>query len=316
MRFLVLSLAVLVASCSSGSGTETTAESPTRATSTSSSISNTTLPSPVTLPSTTLPAPGIATEVADEVPGLVEQIISLEDAIRDPRTGVEELEQWGRLQQSVYARLAARPEWDEGVFDALSTEYDQVVTLHLQARRFEPDPDSSYVPPDTVPAWRIIEPAHVEELRGLYFESQSASGTPWEYLAAINFIETRFGRIIGDSSAGAQGPMQFIPTTWDIWGEGGDVFDPRDSILAAGRFLANFGAPDDMAGALFKYNPSDDYVTAVTAYARLLELEPRNLGAFRAWRVFYGTSSGPVLLPEGYDEAEPVPVAEFLARQP
>lgn len=253
---------------------------------------------------------------AHDVPGLVAQIVSLEDAIRDPMTPGDELEQWGRLQQSVYARLAARPEWDEGVFDGLSSDYRRSVTLHLQARRFEPDPDSTYVPPGTLPAWRIVAPAPVDELRALYFESQSASGTPWEYLAAVNFIETRFGRIIGDSSAGAQGPMQFIPTTWEIWGEGGDVYDPRDSIMAAGRFLANFGAPGDMAGALFKYNPSDNYVQAVTAYAKLLELEPRNLEPFRAWSVFYGTSSGAILLPEGYDESEPILVADYLARQP
>ena len=85
-------------------------------------------------------------------------------------------------------------------------------------------------------------------------------------------------------------------------------------ILAAGRFLANFGAPDDMATALFKYNPSDRYVTTITAYARLLELEPRYLGAFQAWQVFYGTNEGAILLPEGYNEPEPVPVSEFLAR--
>lgn len=309
MRMVVLSLALIAVSCASPSSSD-----PTSVGASTSSTSSTTTSSTTIAPTTTVAAPLIPDEPADDVPGLVRQIIDLEDAIRDSGTAPADLDRWGRLQQSVYARLAARPEWDEGVFDALSEEYRQVVTLHLEARRFEPDPDSTYVPPDTLPAWRIIEPAPVDELRSLYFESQSASGTPWEYLAAVNFIETRFGRIIGDSSAGAQGPMQFIPTTWEIWGEGGDVYDPRDSILAAGRFLAHFGAPDDMAGALFKYNPSDNYVQAVTAYARLLELEPNNLGAFRAWRVFYGTSSGPILLPEGYDEPEPVLVDEYLAR--
>ncbi len=34
---------------------------------------------------------------------------------------------------------------------------------------------------------------------------------PWYYLAAINLIETRMGRIDGLSTAGAQGPMQFLP---------------------------------------------------------------------------------------------------------
>ena len=36
--------------------------------------------------------------------------------------------------------------------------------------------------------------------------------------------------------------MQFMPATWKSYGRGGDIQDPRDAILAAGRFLAAAGA--------------------------------------------------------------------------
>ena len=74
------------------------------------------------------------------------------------------------------------------------------------------------------------------------------------------------GRIRGDSSAGAQGPMQFIPSTWAAYGEG-DVNSYRDSILAAGRYLRAAGAPGNMPKAVFAYNHDTRYVAAVTGYA-------------------------------------------------
>ena len=67
------------------------------------------------------------------------------------------------------------------------------------------------------------------------------------------------GRIRGTSTAGAKGPMQFLPSTWEAYGEG-DIEDPDDAIMAAARYLANYGAPADMDRALFAYNHSDHYV--------------------------------------------------------
>ena len=62
--------------------------------------------------------------------------------------------------------------------------------------------------------------------------------------------------------------MQFMPATWRSYGRGGDVHDPHDAILGAARFLAAAGARSDEAGALYRYNPSPLYVTAVSRYAR------------------------------------------------
>ena len=103
------------------------------------------------------------------------------------------------------------------------------------------------------------------------------------------------GRIKGDSSAGAQGPMQFIPSTWDIYGRGGDITSNRDSIFAAARYLRATGAPSDMARALRAYNNSARYVRAVTAYAQQIEADERAYLGYHAWQVYYGTR----LLPEG-----------------
>jgi len=69
-------------------------------------------------------------------------------------------------------------------------------------------------------------------------------------------IESRFGRIVGLSSAGAHGPMQFMPSTFASYGAGGDILSPHDSIMAAGRYLAANGFAQDPDHALFRYNHS------------------------------------------------------------
>jgi membrane-bound lytic murein transglycosylase B len=112
------------------------------------------------------------------------------------------------------------------------------------------------------------EPADV--LRSYYKKARSRSGVSATLLAAVNLVESDFGRVRNDSVAGAQGPMQFIRSSWRAYGRGGDVHDPHDAILGAARYLAAAGARDDEAGALHAYNPSSLYVTAVARYARVM----------------------------------------------
>ncbi|HYZ79709.1 MAG TPA: hypothetical protein VE571_00490, partial [Solirubrobacteraceae bacterium] len=100
-----------------------------------------------------------------------------------------------------------------------------------------------------LPPWRIIAPPPAPTLLGFFRASQARFGVPWPYLAAIELVETRFGRIRGPSSAGAQGPMQFLPATWAQYGHG-SINNPRDAIMAAARLLVANGARVDMAGAL------------------------------------------------------------------
>jgi membrane-bound lytic murein transglycosylase B len=97
-------------------------------------------------------------------------------------------------------------------------------------------------PRKSLPAWRIIRPPAPDTLLGYFKAAQAGFGVPWEYLAAIEMIETQFGRVDGLSTAGAEGPMQFIPSTWAAYGSG-NVHNPRDAIFAAARYLVANGAP-------------------------------------------------------------------------
>jgi len=92
-------------------------------------------------------------------------------------------------------------------------------------------------------------------------------------LAAINEIESGFGQNMGPSSAGAVGWMQFMPSTWAMYGVDAnadgvkDPTDPHDAIFAAARYLRAAGMPEDPEGAVFAYNHADWYVAEVMARA-------------------------------------------------
>ena len=111
-------------------------------------------------------------------------------------------------------------------------------------------------PPTTLPlsAFRTGPAESADRLLGHYRAAQRRFGVPWEVLAAVNFVETAFGKVRSQSTAGAQGPMQFLPATWRAYGLGGDVHDPHDAILGAANYLRASGAPGDLRRALFAYN--------------------------------------------------------------
>ena len=169
----------------------------------------------------------------------------------------------------------------------------------------------------TLPAWRIVEPAPATALLRFYRRAEAVFGVGWEYLAAINLVETGMGRIRGTSVAGAQGPMQFIPSTWAAWGRG-DVNDPADAIMAAARYLAHngFARPGGIPDALYRYNNSTAYVRGVTHYARLMERRPRTFHGLYHWQIYYVTTEGDVRLPVGYQRNRPIPVRALPGRQP
>jgi murein DD-endopeptidase MepM/ murein hydrolase activator NlpD len=108
-----------------------------------------------------------------------------------------------------------------------------------------------------------------DQLLDLWQRAGSAYGVPWEVLAAMNKIESNFGRNMGPSSAGAIGWMQFMPSTWARWGVDADgdgladPWDPEDAVFAAARYLAAAGAHDDLARAVFAYNHAQWYVDEV-----------------------------------------------------
>jgi len=95
-------------------------------------------------------------------------------------------------------------------------------------------------------------------------------------LAAINFVETSFGTNMATSSAGANGWMAFLPSTWVQWGIDAngdgvkDPYDAEDAIFAAANYLRDSGAPGDWSEAVFAYNHADWYVEKVLRKARQL----------------------------------------------
>jgi Transglycosylase SLT domain/Peptidase family M23 len=108
-------------------------------------------------------------------------------------------------------------------------------------------------------------------------------GVRWEVLAAINEIETDYGRNLNVSSAGALGWMQFMPASWELYGVDGnqdglkDPYNPVDAIFAAARYLKAAGAETDLRAAIFAYNHADWYVDSVILRARYIGGLPADL---------------------------------------
>ena len=261
-------------------------------------VTSTSTTVPATTTTSTVPGPPIA---ADSPAGLASQIAEAERAIRDRSTPDAALARAGHTQQVVYGRLSVREEWQAEVLALVAPEVRPVVEANLRAvtdlaRQASADVAAHGGPSRELPDWRIVAPPPASELLAEYRAAEAATGAPWQYLAAIHFVETRMGRIRGNSVAGAQGPMQFIPSTWDIYGEGGDINDTHDAILAAARMLRANGAPSNMASALYSYNPSNRYVRAVTIYAEQIAADERAYLGYYHWQVYYGSR----LLPEGF----------------
>src|SRR5919106_1255615 len=113
------------------------------------------------------------------------------------------------------------------------------------------------------------------ELESLWREAGAAYRIPWQVLAAINRIESNFGRNMGPSSAGAVGWMQFMPDTWLRWGTDADgdliadPWDPQDGVYSAARYLAAAGGATDLRRAIFAYNHANWYVEDVLELANV-----------------------------------------------
>ena len=201
--------------------------------------------------------------------------LSYRRAIRDEQTAVYDLASYADLEPAVLAQLPA----------ALAANLrDEVAALHALYRLAGYD-EFYLVHAHFRWNYDLAEPS--PRLMGYYREAQQRYGIHWSYLASLNFVESDFGRVLGPSSAGALGPMQFLPSTWRQYGEGGDIMSPHDSILAAARMLVRNGAPRQMGDAIFAYNHDWDYVEAVVRYAGVMARDP-------AWvdRLYYWSTLG------------------------
>ena len=139
---------------------------------------------------------------------------------------------------------------------------------------------------------RTADPAPAGALLADYRAAQRRFGVGWHVLAAVNFIESAFGRLRNESTAGARGPMQFMPATWRAYGLGGDVEDPGDAILGAANYLRANGAPGSYRRALLAYNHSPHYVDAILRFAQRMRRDPRSFYAYYSWQVYVRTSRG------------------------
>jgi hypothetical protein len=117
----------------------------------------------------------------------------------------------------------------------------------------------------------------------IYQAAGTAYGIPWQVLAAINEVETDYGRDLSVSSAGAEGWMQFLPSSWaqygvDANGDGFlDPYNPADAVFAAARYLRAAGGDTNVKAAIFAYNHSQAYVESVMLRAQLLGGTPSEL---------------------------------------
>ena len=128
--------------------------------------------------------------------------------------------------------------------------------------------DSFRIPPFLLPIYQAA---------GIQYD------VPWQVLAAINEIETDYGRNLSVSSAGAVGWMQFLPSTWKQWGidangdKIADPYNPVDAIFSAARYLRAAGANTNISQAIFAYNHANWYVQSVLLRAKLIGGMPDQL---------------------------------------
>jgi membrane-bound lytic murein transglycosylase B len=166
----------------------------------------------------------------------------------------------------------------------LSRTATDFLTAHRELYRLTPPIGSSTI--------KVARARPAAALLGYYREAQRRFGVPWNVLASVNFVETKFGKLRSASAAGAQGPMQFMPATWQRYGLGGDIDDAHDAILGAANYLHASGAPGNLRLALHHYNPSRAYVDAVVRYARRIASDRTTFFALYSWQVFVKTPGG------------------------
>jgi membrane-bound lytic murein transglycosylase B len=191
-------------------------------------------------------------------------------------------------QQRIYLFLGDRRPLARRVLPLLPPDVEPEARDILRARRAL----HRLNPPTRRRRFRTGRALPAGVLFGFYRRAERRFGVSRRVLAAVNLVETGFNRIRSNSTAGAQGPMQFIPSTWRRYGLGGNVHRPRDAIMGAANYLHASGAPRSYRTALFHYNPSTLYVNAVLGYARAMRRRSDALYALYAWQVFVRRPDG------------------------
>src|SRR5260221_5924812 len=184
-----------------------------------------------TATATPTPAPTIAPDATpvplpkwDEVPVPAQDPVALgaqlgmaEGFIRDPKVTADQLAWAGHMEELVLGQLSDYPDWVSQVVGALPENERAAFNGSIEAGR---QLRTMHGPiPKTLPDWHIVAPAPIDDLLAYYKEAEAKFGVPWYYLASINLIETRMGRIRGDPTAGAHDPKQSIPQNQAAYGQ-------------------------------------------------------------------------------------------------
>ncbi len=225
-------------------------------------------------------APASAPEAADpepapeRAPAAAEAVAeSPAPVVPQPAAGVPASQKTPALASTPASRPAATRQQPASA----RPERRKARTKHRRAARTRQAPASvpallpGLLPGGTLPAAFFVtdEPVIPQFLIKLYKQAGREYKIPWPILAAINEIETDFGRNVAVSSAGATGWMQFMPATWRAYGVDADkngVKDPdnpHDAIFAAARYLKASGAKHNMRRAIFAYNHAGWYVDSI-----------------------------------------------------
>ena len=203
--------ASLLASCSNP-GTVNHENQPARTTNESATPSGDTAARPPSTPQATpdetlgeLPS----VPAMDDTGALARQLDHATATIRERDAETIEVRQAAEFQQlAVRALATASAASRRAVLSRLDHEAASLVRSSVRAAR---SLRSLGEPQQQLPRWRIVAPPPETELLGYYRQAQRRTGVSWTYLAAIHLVETRMGRIRGVSTAGARGPMQFLP---------------------------------------------------------------------------------------------------------
>lgn len=260
------------------------------------------------------PAAAISLDVEPSVAQVAEQLRLVDGTVSDSLSEVAQLREsqpaglFDRLDRPIKLDRTERR-----LRDAVRAEQTDI---YLLAGDPETEREVEAFLPDTLAAqvhdaaaalraiWRLAEVTDITDIHphfvrdyasslptstlvGYYQDAAAHYGMDWTYLAAINYVETDFGRVLGPSVTGAEGPMQFEPATWSAYGSG-SVMSNTDAIHTAAKYLSVNGAPAQMGQAIYAYNNVWDYVEGVTRYAAVIRRDP-------SWytRLYYWSTAEP-----------------------